>query len=125
VAAIPLVVLGWEALVPAICIVTALGIPACGAYARSTQIYDPSECVIDEVAGQWLALLPAALALRGDRWAIFVLAFFAFRLFDIWKPWPVRWAERLSGGLGIVADDIVAGAYAALIVLGLLWLGWL
>jgi phosphatidylglycerophosphatase A len=122
--AIPLVLLGWKALVLGICAATVLGVPACGSYARSTKIYDPSDCVLDEVAGQWLALLPAAIAMRGDRWPVYVLAFFAFRLFDIWKPWPVSRVENLPGGTGIVADDIFAGAYAALIVVALLWAGW-
>jgi len=123
-AAIPLVLLGWKALVLGICAATVLGIPACGSYARSTRIYDPSDCVLDEVAGQWLALLPVAIAVTGDRWPVYVLAFVAFRFFDIWKPWPVWQAERLPGGTGIVADDIVAGAYTALILSGLLWAGW-
>jgi phosphatidylglycerophosphatase A len=122
--AIPLVLLGWKVLMLALCVVTVVGIPVCGSYARSTRIHDPSDCVLDEVAGQWLAILPAALAARGDRWPVYVVAFFAFRFFDIWKPWPVWWAERLPGGAGIVADDIFAGAYAAVIVFGLLWAGW-
>ena len=123
--AIPLVLLGWKALLLGICIAAVLGIPACGSYARSTRTYDPSDCVLDEVAGQWLALLPVAFVGRGDRWPVYVLGFFAFRFFDIWKPWPVWWAERLPGGAGIVADDMLAGVYAALIIFGLLWSGWI
>jgi len=122
--AIPLVLLGWKALVLAILAAVVLGVPACGSYARSSRIYDPSDCVLDEVAGQWLALLPVAVAARGDRWPVYVAGFLAFRLFDIWKPWPVWWAERLPGGSGIMADDLFAGVYAALIVFGLLWIGW-
>jgi phosphatidylglycerophosphatase A len=65
--------------------------------------------VIDEVAGQWLALLPAALDLR-----LFAVAFLAFRFFDIVKVWPARAIDRdMKGGWGIVLDDIVAGLYAA------------
>ncbi len=81
---------------------------------------DPGAFVLDEVVGQGLALLP----LIGRRWddpARFsllglVVAFALFRLFDITKPPPCRAAERLPGGLGIMADDVVAGVYAALLV---------
>ena len=73
---------------------------------------DPSEVVIDEVAGQWLVLIVAPL----DP-ALSALGFVLFRLADITKPWPANWAERhLPGGLGIMADDIVAGAYAGVVV---------
>ena len=125
VCAIPLVLLGWQALLLGIVAVTALGVPACGAYARTTQIYDPSDCVLDEVAGQWLALLPVAVMLRGGDWQAYTAALFAFRLFDIWKPWPVSWAERLPGGTGIVADDVLAGVYAGILLFGLLSGGWI
>ncbi|NTW54475.1 MAG: phosphatidylglycerophosphatase A [Chlorobaculum sp.] len=70
---------------------------------------DPSQAVIDEVAGQWLALLfiPASpLAV--------LLAFILFRLFDILKPGPVDWAQRLPGGWGIMSDDVLAGVFANL-----------
>jgi len=73
---------------------------------------DPGEVVIDEVAGQWLVLIVAPL----DP-ALYALGFVLFRLADITKPWPANWAERhLPGGLGIMADDIVAGAYAGVVV---------
>lgn len=122
---IPLVVLGWTALVPGFVAITAIAVPSCGAYARAIQIYDPSECVLDEVAGQWLALVPLAVTRHGTDWLAYFVAFLAFRLFDIWKPWPVWWAEqRLPGGTGIVADDVVAGGYAALIVFGAISAGW-
>ena len=78
---------------------------------RTTDETDPSECVIDEVAGQFLACALAPLSLYG-----FILAFALFRLFDISKLWPISEAERLRGGLGIVADDMVAGLLAGLIV---------
>ena len=69
--------------------------------------------MIDEVAGQWLVLVPAPL----DPLA-YAAAFVLFRIFDIWKPWPARWADRrVEGGLGIMLDDLLAAVYA---VLGLL-----
>ncbi len=73
---------------------------------------DPAVVVVDEVLGQWVTLL-GATALR---WKSFVAAFLLFRLFDIWKPWPVRNFEKLPEGVGIVADDLAAGIYGALIL---------
>lgn len=91
--------------------VAALGTWACEVYVRTADETDPSECVIDEVAGQFLACALAPLSLYG-----FILAFALFRLFDISKLWPISEAEKLRGGLGIMADDMVAGLMAGLIV---------
>ncbi len=80
---------------------------------------DPSEIVIDEVAGMWLALWPVSLgaALQGVAvtalWPGWVVAFAAFRAFDILKPGPVGWADRLHSPLGVMLDDLVAGLMAA------------
>ena len=68
--------------------------------------------MVDEVAGQWLAFAGAATL----NWKTYLAAFLLFRLFDIWKPAPVRQLESLPGGIGIVADDLGAGAYAALVL---------
>ncbi len=93
-------------------IVFCLGIFACAEHMRLTGREDPSECVIDELAGQWFACALAPLSLPG-----FALAFVLFRLFDIWKPWPVSWAEeKLVGGLGVMADDLIAGLMAGVLV---------
>ncbi len=75
---------------------------------------DPGVVVVDEVAGQLLSLL--FVPFYGAPWMI-VTGFFAFRLFDIWKPYPIRRLEMLEAGLGIMADDLLAGAYAAALVL--------
>ena len=88
-----------------------LAIPISNSYARECGNGDPSECVIDEVAGQWIACAFASVTPLG-----FVAAFALFRYFDIRKPWPISKAGQLKGGLGIVADDIVAGIIAGLIV---------
>ena len=72
---------------------------------------DPGKVVIDEVAGQLMAFLPVQ-QLHSD-WITIISAFMLFRLFDIIKPYPARRLESLESGLGIMADDIVAGAYAA------------
>jgi phosphatidylglycerophosphatase A len=83
---------------------------AAGRIAAASGIADPGAIVIDEVAAQWLVLAPAPL----DPLA-YALAFLLFRIFDIWKPWPVRWAERhIEGGLAIMLDDVLAAVYAVL-----------
>lgn len=80
--------------------------------ATETGRKDPSIVVVDEVIGQWITLCGAV---RYTPLSI-LLAFGLFRLFDIWKPWPVRSLERLRGGVGIVMDDMMAGVYAALVL---------
>ena len=80
---------------------------------------DPGWVVIDEVAGQWIALLAL-----GAITPLGVLAAFAlFRLFDIWKPGPVGWADRQDGAIGIMMDDVIAGAMAAAVLLAARWAG--
>lgn len=103
---------GAVALAVASLVAFAIGVWACGDHVRATGREDPSECVIDEVAGQWLACAFAPLSLPA-----FALAFVLFRLFDIWKPWPVSWADReLPGGLGVMTDDMIAGLMAGVLV---------
>jgi phosphatidylglycerophosphatase A len=89
----------------------AIGTWASDVYAQEIGTPDPSECVVDELAGQWVACLLAPPTLGG-----FILAFALFRLFDIAKPWPISAAEQLGGGAGIMSDDLLAGAFAGLIV---------
>ena len=73
---------------------------------------DPGIVVIDEVLGVWVTLL-GATALN---WKSFTAAFILFRIFDVWKPWPVRRFEELPEGTGIIADDLAAGVYAAIML---------
>ncbi|MGA8549813.1 MAG: phosphatidylglycerophosphatase A [Stellaceae bacterium] len=92
---------------------------AAAAIAQSSGIEDPAAIVVDEVAAQWLVLL--ASPRDPLAWA---LAFVLFRIFDIWKPWPVRWADRhIHGGFGIMLDDLLAAGYAALVLSVLLAIG--
>ncbi|MEM9871886.1 MAG: phosphatidylglycerophosphatase A [Pseudomonadota bacterium] len=90
---------------------------------RGSDDHDPSEVVVDEVVGQWIALLPLSYAAssRGldilDLWPGWISAFVLFRLFDIWKPWLVGRADRRGDALGVMLDDVVAGAFAAIGVL--------
>ena len=90
-------------LVPLTVVMTPLAIWAAGATARQLGKEDPGLVVIDEVLGQWLT----AAAIVHATWQSYVLAFALFRIFDITKPWPIRNLERLPGGLGIVADDLL------------------
>jgi phosphatidylglycerophosphatase A len=97
----------------------ALGWWAAATVAKASSTKDPAVIVIDEVAGQWLVLLRPPL----DPLA-YVLAFLLFRILDIWKPWPVRWADReVRGGLGIMLDDLLAAVYAVVLLWGLMAIG--
>jgi phosphatidylglycerophosphatase A len=93
------------------------GIWAAGVVAKEMDGKDPQVVVVDEVVGQWIALAGASLL----NWKSWLAAFALFRLFDIWKPAPVRQLERLPGGVGIVADDAMAGLYAALVLFAAGW----
>lgn len=88
--------------------VFALGWWAAASVIRRTGDDDPGPIVIDEVAGQFAALIPAA----AEPW-LFVIGFILFRIADIAKPWPVSWVDRrVKGGFGTMADDVLAGIYA-------------
>jgi len=93
------------------------GMWAAGVVARELGGKDPQIVVVDEVIGQWIALAGASHL----NWKSWLAAFVLFRLFDIWKPVPVRDLEQLPGGIGIVADDIMAGVYAALVLFAAGW----
>ena len=93
---------------------TAVGIWAAGHVSRHSGIEDPQIVVVDEVAGVLVTLAAAPVTFSGVAMGILL-----FRFFDIVKPWPVRAAERLPGGWGIMADDIVAGIAGAAILVGL------
>ena len=99
-------------------IIFLVGIWCAEAYIAQSGVKDPGPVVVDEVAGQWLSLLPAAAHL--EFWHL-AAGFVLFRLFDIWKPWPVSWADRsVAGGLGVMLDDIFAGIMAAAVLYGLM-----
>lgn len=98
--------LGFAALVALLA-----GIWAAGEIETRSGLKDPGHIVIDEVAGQWLALAPVA-----PDPIVYLVGFLAFRLFDIVKPWPARLVERrLPGGAGVMLDDMVAGLYAGIV----------
>jgi phosphatidylglycerophosphatase A len=85
---------------------------AAGRVAEDLGSKDPQIVVIDELLGQWIALAGASTL----NWKSWLAAFALFRIFDIWKPPPVRQMERIAGGAGIVLDDVMAGIYAALVL---------
>jgi phosphatidylglycerophosphatase A len=91
--------------------VTLIGIPAAARVARASALKDPQFVVIDEVAGQLVALIAVPLA-----WKTFLVGLILFRVFDILKPPPIRQLERLPEGIGIVVDDLGAGLYALVIM---------
>lgn len=101
-------------------LVTLIGIPAATQVARASETKDPQFVVIDEVAGQLIALIAVPLA-----WKTFLAGFILFRIFDILKPPPVRQLEKLPEGTGIVLDDVAAGFYALLVMQLLLRFGLL
>ena len=101
-------------------LVTLIGISAATLVSRASGVKDPQFVVIDEVAGQLIALLAAPLA-----WKTFLAGFILFRAFDIVKPPPVRQLERLPEGTGIVLDDVAAGIYALVVMQLLLHSGLL
>lgn len=98
---------------------------------RDSDDHDPSEIVVDELIGQWIALLPVLFGAFHagvhvlSLWPGWIAAFVLFRLFDIWKPGPVGWADRKDGPMGVMLDDVIAGVLAALCVglLAGLWHG--
>ena len=91
-------------------LVTLAGVPLASAAEASTGKKDPQSFVLDEVAGYLVAILGLPIAARP--WLLLTAGFVLFRLFDIFKPPPIRKLERAPGGIGVVADDIMAGIYA-------------
>jgi phosphatidylglycerophosphatase A len=96
-------------------VVSLVGWWAAERYIRAHGTEDPGDVVIDEVAGQWLTLLPA-----GGDIGLMAAGFVLFRIADILKPWPAGWADRhIKGGLGTMVDDLLAAIWSGLAVLGL------
>lgn len=114
---------GYPGLLIATILVFFLGWWATANVTRGQQDHDPGEIVIDEVVGQWIALFPLSYGLwqsGAAPWLFpypgWIAAFVFFRLFDIWKPWPVSWADRKNTALGVMLDDVLAGIMAAIVV---------
>jgi len=103
-----------------------VGVYLCDQGARILGKDDPGAIVFDEIGAFTVVMLPVFHhPLEADFLWVCVIAFLWFRLFDIWKPWPVRYFDRIHGGWGIMADDYVAAIYAAIcLYLTLMILGW-
>ena len=109
---------GPAGLVAGILAATAAGIWAAGRHQAATGFHDMGEVVIDEIAGQWITLLPLAfLSPTGALWSDATCAFIAFRVFDIIKPWPIGLLDRrVKGGTGVMIDDVAAGIYGGIVL---------
>jgi phosphatidylglycerophosphatase A len=89
-----------------------VGIFICGYTARKMGIDDPKGVVWDEIVGYLITMLGLPVS-----WVWFLAGFLMFRLFDIWKPWPIRWADRhIKGGFGIMFDDVIAAVFACVLL---------
>lgn len=103
---------GIDVLFIASILVFFLGIVVCDLYVKRTNTKDPSYAVIDEVAGQWIALV----TVNDLSLVAIIIGFFVFRFFDITKIQPAKMCESLKDGLGIMADDMIAGIYTAIVL---------
>ncbi|MCE5231926.1 MAG: phosphatidylglycerophosphatase A [Mizugakiibacter sp.] len=104
--------LPWPAYAGVLALAFALGVWACGVAGARLGVDDHRALVWDEFVGQWLALFAAPAG-----WPWMLAGFALFRLFDVWKPWPIRWFDRrVKGGLGVMLDDLLAGVAAALVL---------
>ena len=110
----------WPWLVVALIAVIVVGTWAADVTERQLEVKDPGAIVVDEVAGMILSVLLVPLTP-----AVLVAGFVLFRVFDVVKPFPANLAQRLRGGIGVMADDVVAGAYALVLLLLARRAGWL
>ncbi|WP_187431875.1 Phosphatidylglycerophosphatase A [Roseobacter fucihabitans] len=114
---------GFPLLLLGVVVAFAKGWWATAQMTKDSADHDPSEIVVDELVGQWIALLPLSYAAWSMglnilvMWPGWIAAFALFRLFDILKPGPVGWADRRGDALGVMLDDVIAGFFAALGVL--------
>jgi phosphatidylglycerophosphatase A len=123
--ALTIAVLWWFgppplALAALVVVVTALGTWAAGEAERALGAKDPGAIVVDEVAGMTLAVLAVPLTISAA-----AVAFLLFRVFDVLKPFPADASQRLTGGIGVMADDLIAGLYAFALIAVARRLGWL
>lgn len=109
--------LGFWGSIFAILLMSLIGIYICGQTAKIIHVHDDGRIVWDEFAGQSISFLPL-IYFGHMNWIWILVAFGLFRLFDIWKPWPIRVIDqKVGGGFGIMFDDIIAGFWAALCIL--------
>ena len=109
--------LGFGSSVIAIVIMSLIGIYICDRTANIMGVHDDGRIVWDEFAGQSITFLPL-IYLQQISWTSVLIGFASFRLFDVWKPWPIRVVDQqVQGGFGIMLDDLIAGVWAALCII--------
>ncbi len=109
---LPMQTLSWPIYIGVTVVLFSLGVWLCDVTARHLGVHDHGGIVWDEIVG----FLITMTAVPPD-WRFVLLGFVLFRLFDIWKPWPISWLDsKLSGGLGIMSDDVLAGIYALIVL---------
>ena len=100
-------------------VTSVMGIYICGQTAKDLGVHDHGSIVWDEFVGFWITMFAAPVG-----WVWVVVGFVLFRFFDIIKPWPISWIDkRITGGFGIMLDDVIAGVMAAVMLQGIAW--WL
>ena len=100
-------------------VTSVMGIYICGQTARDLGVHDHGSIVWDEFVGFWITMFAAPVG-----WVWVVVGFVLFRFFDIIKPWPISWIDKkITGGFGIMLDDVIAGVMAAVVIKGIAW--WL
>ena len=100
-------------------VTSVMGIYICGQTARDLGVHDHGSIVWDELVGFWITMFAAPVG-----WVWVVVGFVLFRFFDIIKPWPISWIDKkITGGFGIMLDDVIAGVMAAVVLQGIAW--WL
>ena len=98
-------------------VTSVMGIYICGQTARDLGVHDHGSIVWDEFVGFWITMFAAPVG-----WVWVVVGFVLFRFFDIIKPWPISWIDKkITGGFGIMLDDVIAGVMAALVLQGIAW----
>lgn len=121
---------GFPLLIATIFILFLIGWNSANNYIKKNNVIaDPQEIVIDEVVGQLLSYLPISLYLWffneksfHSTYFDWLITFILFRAFDIFKPWPINWADKIDSGLGIMLDDLIAGLYTAILLTSLMLL---
>jgi phosphatidylglycerophosphatase A len=113
---------GFPALLAATLVIFFIGWWATAQETKGSENHDPGEIVIDEVVGQWITFFPISSMLWYHEipililpWPGLIAGFILFRLFDIFKPWPVSWADRKETAFGVMFDDVLAGIMAAIV----------
>jgi phosphatidylglycerophosphatase A len=100
-------------------VTSVMGIYICGQTARDLGVHDHGSIVWDEFVGFWITMFAAPVG-----WVWVLVGFVLFRFFDIIKPWPISWIDKkITGGFGIMLDDVIAGVMAAVVLQGIAW--WL